>query len=103
MPSLHSQVMNESSTNTPDRDDLQPTVGDSYKVDQQARAIFKEWLLSKLWLPREQDPDFHLDYRIEVVEKGELTGRHFQVQLKGRSINKRKTKRVATLPKKQPP
>jgi len=32
---------------------------------------------------RKQEPDFFLDYIVEIVEKGEPSGRQFAVQVKG--------------------
>jgi hypothetical protein len=58
------------------------TVGDSFAIEQKAINIFKGQLPPK-WIPRPHTPDFHLDYLVEVTQKGELTGINFGVQLKG--------------------
>ena len=72
----------------------QPTIGGSYDVDKGARLFFENWL-PRRWLPRKQVPDYHVDYRVEVVDDGEPSGLHFQVQVKGRTIHKRKAKKLA--------
>ena len=75
-------------------DDIQPTIGSSYDVDEGARLLFENWIPLR-WLKRRMNPDVHIDYRIEVVENGEPRGLHFQVQIKGRSTHKRKAKELA--------
>lgn len=75
------------------RKNIQSTVSDSFEIDKAARSIFEAWLPGK-WLPRKQDPDYHVDYRIEVVENGEPSGLNFQTQIKGRSIYKRAGKKL---------
>ncbi|MGH7992263.1 MAG: DUF4365 domain-containing protein [Limisphaerales bacterium] len=70
---------------------MQPTVGKSYDVDEGARLFFESWLPLR-WQKRRLYPDIHVDYRVEVVESGEPMGLHFQAQVKGRSVHKRKTK-----------
>jgi len=75
------------------REKVRSTVSDSFQVDKAARSIFESWLPAK-WLARKQDPDFHVDYRIEVVEQDEPTGLNFQAQIKGRSMYKRATSRL---------
>jgi hypothetical protein len=72
----------------------QPTVSESFEVDKAACLLFEAWLPGK-WLPRRQDPDYHVDYRVEVVTGGEPTGLHFQAQVKGRSTHKRRTSKLA--------
>ncbi|MDB6066354.1 MAG: hypothetical protein JWR26_2562 [Pedosphaera sp.] len=67
------------------------TVGVRFETEQKADFILKS-LLPAGWLPRKQDPDFHVDYVVEVVESGELTGLNFGVQLKG--VQPRKGKPV---------
>jgi Domain of unknown function (DUF4365) len=66
-----------------------PTVGQSYSVEQRAIQLLKP-LLPSDWLWRKQTPDFFVDYHIEVVERGEPTGRVFGLQIKGVSNLKRR-------------
>jgi hypothetical protein len=61
------------------------TVGPTFEIEERTRLIFESWFPPS-WLKRRLSPDFHLDYRIEVVEHGEPTGANFLVQLKGRTI-----------------
>jgi hypothetical protein len=58
------------------------TVGASYQTEQSAITIFRG-LLPQRWIPRKLDPDFHVDFLVETVESGQLTGVHLGVQLKG--------------------
>jgi hypothetical protein len=74
---------------------LQPTVGHSLEVDQAAQALFNQWFHAPDWLVRKQEPDIHIDYRVEAVESREPVGLHFQAQIKGRSMYRRKTKKLA--------
>lgn len=62
---------------------IQPTVGASLVVEQNAIALLKS-LLPDSWLWRPQSPDFFVDYNVEVVEAGELTGLQLGIQVKGR-------------------
>lgn len=62
--------------------DKYPSVGTSLKIDQRAEKIFHSWLPDD-WLARKQTPDFFVDYVVERVERGEPTGLHFGVQIKG--------------------
>lgn len=71
-----------------------PTIGLSYEVQKAAELLFKSWL-PKRWLPREENPDVHIDFCVEVVNDGEPSGSLFRVQVKGRSIHKRKAKKLA--------
>jgi hypothetical protein len=59
-----------------------PTVSDEFQTEQSAITIFRHLLPAK-WILRELQPDFHLDYLVEVVDAGELTGLQLGVQLKG--------------------
>jgi len=59
-----------------------PTVGRTYEIDQRAVKEFARWLPDN-WLPRKQDPDFFLDYLVELTQNGEPNGLHFGVQIKG--------------------
>jgi hypothetical protein len=79
--------------NVPPANYSQPTIGGSYDVDKGARSLFENWLPQR-WLPRKQIPDYHVDYRVEVVSDGEPSGLHFQVQVKGRSVHRRKAKKL---------
>jgi hypothetical protein len=58
------------------------TVGETFDTEQKSITLLRQLLPSK-WMLREWKPDFHLDYYVEVVDDGELTGRMFGVQLKG--------------------
>lgn len=58
------------------------SVGKTYEIDQRAIKVFLGWLPDN-WLPRKQDPDFFVDYLVELVDKGEPTGLHFAAQIKG--------------------
>jgi hypothetical protein len=60
------------------------TVGQAYKTGKAVVQIFEAWLPLE-WLLRVEDPDFHSDYTVEIVENGELTARQFRVQVKGRT------------------
>lgn len=51
-------------------------------IDTQAQALFKQSLPSE-WVIRPMVPDYGIDYEVEIVEKGLLTGFTFYVQLKG--------------------
>jgi hypothetical protein len=89
---------NQSSSKTPSQSNpgspVQPTIGESFEVDKGARKLLEDWLPQR-WLLRKQDPDYHVDYSVEVVEAGEPSGLHFQIQVKGRSVHKRKAKKLA--------
>ena len=54
----------------------------TFETDQEAQLILKQ-LLPKNWLYREQHPDFHIDYYVEVAEDDLPSGLIFAVQLKG--------------------
>ena len=58
------------------------TVTNAFATGQKAATVLRG-LLPSDWLFREQVPDFHMDFVVEVVETGELTGINFGVQLKG--------------------
>lgn len=60
------------------------TVGQAYKTGKAVEQIFEAWLPLD-WLLRVEDPDFHSDYTVEIVENGELTARQFRAQVKGRT------------------
>jgi hypothetical protein len=61
-----------------------PSVGSGYEIDQRAIKVFRNWLPDS-WLPREQLPDFFVDFLVETVEAGEPTGLHFGAQVKGKA------------------
>lgn len=68
------------------------TVGINFQTSQEAKRILESSLPPR-WLLREQSPDFHIDYLVEVVEDGEPTGFQFAIQLKGtRSLKRSRTK-----------
>jgi hypothetical protein len=58
------------------------TVTNAFATGQSATTVFRS-LLPSDWLVREQHPDFHVDFLVETVQGGELTGKQFGVQLKG--------------------
>lgn len=65
-----------------DEHEQHSSVGKSYEIDQRAIKVFLDWLPDN-WLPRKQDPDFYVDFLVEIVESGEPTGKHFGAQIKG--------------------
>jgi hypothetical protein len=64
------------------------TVGPSYKIDNRAMKEFENWLPDD-WIHRRLHPDFHIDYLVETVNAGELSGVYFGVQVKGTTILKK--------------
>jgi len=58
------------------------TITKTFEIDQIAQRAFKNALPAK-WLIRQQNPDVHIDYFVEVVESTEPTGLVFGAQLKG--------------------
>ncbi len=54
---------------------------DSYEIERKAVSVFTAAL--DFWLVREQAPDVHIDYVVEVRRNSEPTGLNFAVQLKG--------------------
>jgi len=58
------------------------TVTRSHEIDQQAVKIFLNSLPHGC-LARKQDPDYFIDYVVEVVTSGEPTGNQFAAQVKG--------------------
>lgn len=65
-----------------DERDKHSSVGKTYEIDQRAIKVFSGCLPDN-WLPRKQDPDFFVDYLVEIVTDGEPTGLHFAAQIKG--------------------
>ncbi|MFA6562050.1 MAG: DUF4365 domain-containing protein [Verrucomicrobiia bacterium] len=61
-----------------------PTIGTAYQIGQDAVALFLSFLRGTKWLPRKQEPDFHLDCDVETDEGGEPSGQHFGAQVKGK-------------------
>jgi hypothetical protein len=66
----------------PDKEKRSATVGEAHVTNKISELIFQRSLPAG-WLPRKQEPDFHIDYKVELVEAGELSGINFGVQLKG--------------------
>jgi Domain of unknown function (DUF4365) len=65
-----------------DENNKHSSVSNTYEIDQRAIKVFLDWLPDN-WLPRKQDPDFFVDYLVEIVDQGESTGLHFAAQVKG--------------------
>ncbi|MBN1838313.1 MAG: DUF4365 domain-containing protein [Spirochaetales bacterium] len=60
-----------------------PTISREHIVDQKARKYFESCLPDD-WPVRKQDPDYHVDYVVEIGTGGEPSGLRFDVQLKGK-------------------
>ena len=58
------------------------TINSTFEIDQMAQRVFINSFPAK-WLIREQSPDVHIDYFVEIVETTEPTGLVFGAQLKG--------------------
>jgi Domain of unknown function (DUF4365) len=58
------------------------TIGETFATQKEAERFLQSRLPSK-WPWREQTPDFFIDFHIEVVEHGQLSGFEFAVQIKG--------------------
>ncbi len=65
-----------------------PTVGPSFEVGMEGLNLMRS-LLPSNWLLREQTPDFFVDFMIETVAGGEVTGSQFGVQIKGTRSKKK--------------
>jgi len=63
---------------------MSSTIDNNRIIQSKSEKIFKS-LIPDSWLIKEQNPDFYIDYSIEIVENGELTGKICYVQLKGKS------------------
>jgi hypothetical protein len=63
------------------------TVSPNFEIDNRAMKVFEDWLPDN-WIHRRLQPDFHIDYLVETVNAGELTGIYFGVQVKGVSASK---------------
>lgn len=62
----------------------------TYQIDQEAQIILRT-ILPSSWLFRKQDPDWYIDFFIEVTESDRPIGLNFAVQLKGsESLNSSK-------------
>ena len=59
-----------------------PTIGESREIDTLAVRLFQE-LLPPRWLPRRQEPDYFVDFVVEIEISGEPSGIQFGVQVKG--------------------
>jgi hypothetical protein len=75
-------------TNVTGSPNSQPTVGQSFKTGNRGEKLFEDWLPDD-WIHRKQQPDFFVDYVVEIVEKGEPTGCQFAAQVKGIKIGKK--------------
>jgi hypothetical protein len=60
------------------------TIEPTFEIDQIAQRVFRQ-ALPPIWLVREQHPDVHINYFVEIVELKKPTGLVFAVQLKGTS------------------
>lgn len=56
---------------------------EAHDIDTAAKRIFQSQLPTD-WIPREETPDYGVDYRVEIFQDGEKTGLVFGVQLKGK-------------------
>jgi len=59
-----------------------PTVDPQSEIDTLASGLLEQWLAVG-WKLRRMKPDYHLDYLLERVEHGELTGKIVYLQQKG--------------------
>jgi hypothetical protein len=75
-----------------------PTVGPKHMTGKRAELAFERWLPDG-WLARRQDPDFFLDYYVEIVENGEPTGRQLAAQIKGTQTKKNADGKTRIAPK----
>ncbi|MFZ3374047.1 MAG: DUF4365 domain-containing protein, partial [Chthoniobacterales bacterium] len=64
-----------------------PTIGETFETQKEAEH-FLQALLPFKWPWREQTPDFFVDFHVEVVEQGHLSGFEFGVQVKGTKRSK---------------
>jgi Domain of unknown function (DUF4365) len=71
----------------PEKDE--PTIGENFSTGHQAELFLEAILPPPRWLPRRQTHDVFVDFHVEVVEQGHLSGFEFGVQVKG---TKRKKK-----------
>lgn len=68
-----------------------PTIGPASATGRKAEHIFEGAFPEPEWLARKQLPDVHIDYLVEAVENGQLTGRQFAAQVKGTQQRKGQT------------
>ena len=61
---------------------------ESHRIDERAKRIF-ESSLPDSWVPREQYPDYRIDYTIEIFDEDEPSGLSWNAQLKGSKKPKR--------------
>jgi hypothetical protein len=59
-----------------------PTIGESFKTQHEA-VNFLKTLLPSEWIWKEENPQFFVDFHVEVGEEGEPTGFEFRAQVKG--------------------
>lgn len=57
---------------------------EAHIIGDEAEPIFRK-SIPRGWVCRKCDPDYAIDFEVEVVDRGVLTGKRFGVQLKGRS------------------
>ena len=67
---------------------------EAHDIDEAAQRLFKIALPND-WVPRREDPDYGLDFVVEVFDQGDTTGLRFAVQLKGRKRIRLKRGRVS--------
>lgn len=70
------------------------TVSKSHQIDEAAQRLFRG-CLPESWVIKKQEPDYHIDYLVEIVNEEELTGVEFYVQLKGSRKFSKKKKHVS--------
>src|ERR1700731_551185 len=67
-----------------DHDQENPSFDKSFETGRKAELILQS-LLPAGWLWRVQSPDRHVDFVVEIDDRGKPTGLQFCVQIKGRS------------------
>ena len=55
---------------------------ESHRIDERAKRVF-EGSLPDSWVPREQHPDYRIDYTTEIFNGDQSAGLFWHVQLKG--------------------
>ncbi len=55
---------------------------ESHRIDERAQRVFRSKLPDS-WVPREQHPDYRIDYTIEIFDGDKATGLFWHAQLKG--------------------
>ena len=66
----------------------------SHEIDSKAQQVFRS-ALPPAWVVRDQNPDYGIDYLVEVAESERMTGVTLAVQLKGTTSLKRQGDRIA--------